>query len=509
MKYRFLILVLVLVFAVLGCGDDPDEFLQNDDDGISETGDETGELPDSVNADDESGNGGADEESGKPDSGEEEGKTDNDPGNGDTSDTGANDDGGDAAPDGDDSADTSDTDTNDTGSDTDTNDTAADTDTNDTGADTDTNDTDSDTDSGEEDLTIELPYGSTVDKKITLSTKINKIDVLLMVDRSGLMSAAHNNLKANVKTAIFDAIREKIADPAFGLVKLGVVENGDAYELAQYITKDPNDLKNAVDTISSATNGSETYHNLALWEAATGEANTETIVYANPKSAKNAIAAADCSGQEGSRGGACFRENAMPVFIMMTNEKFWEKSKLGSNWSTGSYKTNSIVNDSMNAINAKFIGVYVETNSSTNPAQDFERIAKATDSIKAADSYFNTSVSADSTDFSAKIAEQVNSLTENILLKVKADIKHVDNEYGVADTTKFVKSFYPSNPQTVKAGTPLILDTITFENKDYDNPDCEPHNFKVTVEVTGEGLVLDSREITVVVPGKDCDGGQQ
>lgn len=368
---------------------------------------------------------------------------------------------------------------------------------------------DTDTESGEEsdELTIELPYNApAVDKTITLNTKINKIDVLLMVDRSGLMATAHANLKANVKTAILDAIRAKIADTAFGLVKLGVVENGDAYELSQYITTDDNKIRNAVDTISSATNGSETYHNLALWEAATGEANTETIVYANPKSAKNEIAAADCSEQEGSIGGACFRENSMPVFVMMTNDKFLIQSKLGTNWSTGSYKTNSMVNDRMNAINAKFIGVYVETNSSTDPAQDFERIAKATDSIKAADSYFNTSVSADSADFSAKIAEQVNSLTENILLKVNAGFKHAGNEYGVKNTADFVKSFYPAAAQTLKTGTPASVD-ITFENKIHENTTCDPHKFHIAVEATGEGLVLDSRTITVVVPGKDCGEG--
>lgn len=483
MRIRFILLFIVIFLVFSSCGG-ADPVGENAGGNIKEnSANDSGSLPDAVDSEDEN------------DSENDADETD-DGGNADDADSadsqsGSNEDHGDSQSD-----DDADSDSNGNEEDGDSSDTADE--------DTDSGDDDTDSGSGEEpdDWTVELPYGSIVKKKIKLDTKIKKIDVLLMVDRSGLMETAHTNLKANMQTAIIDAIREKIADPAFGLVKLGVVENGDAYELSQYITTDENKIRNAVDAISSATNGSETYHNLALWEAATGEANTETIMYANPKSAKNEIAAADCSKQEGSIGGACFRENAIPLFVLMTNEKFWEKGKLGSSWTTGSYKTNSMVEDSMNAINAKFMGVYVETDNSTNPTADFDKIAQATNSTKAADSYFNITANSSDSDFSAKIAEQLNYLTENILLNVVADFEQAANSYGVDGS--FVASFYPAAAQTVKAGSQISVD-VTFKNDFHKNSSCEPHNFYITASAADGGVMLDSREITVVVPG-DCNG---
>jgi len=482
MRTRFILLLTVIFLVFSSCsGEDP---VGNFDENVSENSENSKDsLPDVTTSDDENENGAANDA--------------------DETDDGDTDDSADSLPENDeeqgDSQSDDDTDSDSNGNDEegDSSDTADE--------DTDSSDEDSDSDSGGEgsdDWTVELPYGSTVSKTIKLDTKIKKIDVLFMVDRSGLMKTAHENLKANVKTAIIDAVREKIADPAFGLVKLGVVENGDAYELSQYITTDDNKIRNAVDTISSATNGSETYHNLVLWEAATGEANTETIMYANPKSATNSIAAADCSGEEGSIGGACFRENAIPLFVLMTNDKFLTKSQLGSSWGEGEYKTDSKVNEAMTAKNARFMGVYVKTSSGSSPVSDFERIAKATNSIKEDKSYFNLTINNDDETFSAKIAEQIKYLVENIMLNVTVNFEQAENPYGVNGT--FVKSFYPTAAKPVTAGTQVSAD-ITFKNDFDNNNSCEPHNFRITASAADGGLMLDSREITVVVPG-NCNG---
>lgn len=472
MRTRFILLLTAIFLVFSSCGgEDP---VGNFDENVSEnSGNSKDSLPDATTSDDENENGAA-----------------NDAGETDDADT--------ADPADSQSDDDADSDSNGNGEDGDSSDTADE--------DTDSSDEDGDTDSGGEepdDSTVELPYGSTVKKTIKFDTKIKKIDVLFMIDRSGLMKTAHENLKANVKTAIIDAVREKIADPAFGLVKLGVVENGDAYELSQYITTDDNKIRNAVDSVSSAVNGSETYHNLALWEAATGEENTETIMYANPKSSEIHVPEAKCGGEEGSIGGACFRENAMPLFVLMTNDKFLKKSDLGSTWKTGEYKTDSMVNEAMTAINARFMGVYVKTSSGSSPVSDFERVAEVTNSIKSDKSYFNLTINNDDETLSAKIAERIEYLAENIVLNVTVNFEQAENPYGVDGA--FVKSFYPTAAQPVTAGTQISAD-ITFKN-DFDNNDsCEPHNFRITASAAGEGMLLDSHEITVVVPGKDCNG---
>ena len=539
MKKGFFILFLAILFVFSSCGgDDPveeeeinDNSQENsgisDDSGNQESSDTS--LPDPDASDEENSEKNDDGSNSKPDDDKtnDDGTDDNGQATGDD-DISTDSNGDTDEPQSDDDTDsgsgtTDDTDQTDGDTDDPDDDTDADADTADPDEDT---DVDTGADSGEEDpdnLTVTLPYdGVPVDKTITLNSKINKIDVLLMVDLSGMISAAHNNLKANVKTAIIDKILEKTPDSAFGVVTFGTIEQGNAYNLAQPITKYANDIKNAINGIKEVSSGSRTYHGLALWEAASGEADREYLILCENNAVCNAkyktinIDPVDCSGQLGNIGGACFRENAMPIFVMASAQNFnnflrkknngdsydeWRESVDGNAYTLE--KTAVKAAAKMNEINAKFIGVSYKT---SNPANGFKTVAKNTASQDTADSAngFNIFVEDGDENFSAKIAEQVNFLTENILLKVKAEMKHVDNEYGVTDTTKFVTSFYPTAVQTVKAGTQLILDTVTFENNFYENTTCEPHTFKVTVEATGEGLVLDTREITVIVPGKDC-----
>ena len=548
MKKGFFILFLAILFVFSSCGgDDPveeeeinDNSQENsgisDDSGNQESSDTS--LPDPDASDNENSEKNDDGSNSKPDDDKtnDDGTDDNGQATGD--DDGTTDSNGDTdEPQSDDDADSGNGTTDDTDqTDGDTDDPADDTD-----ADADTADPDEDTDvdtgadSGEEDpdnLTVTLPYGGApVDKTITLDTKINKIDVLLMVDLSPSMSAVHNNLQANnnlegeLKNLIVKNIRAKIPDSAFGFVKFGTVKN-NAYELVQPITTDENNFRNAINTlVTVATDSpSRTYHGLALWRAASGEEVRESILLCkdnyscSPSTQKPiVIDPVVCNEQnEGSIGGACFREKSMPVFVMASSQKFndflrpknsgdskdeWKETDAYGNHYVKGEKTAAEAAKKMKEINAKFIGVSYKT---TDPDNGFTTVAKGTVSQDTAATNFNISVEDGDSEFSSKIAEAVKNLTENIKMTVTASLKHVENSYGVADTTKFVKSFYPNTPQPVKAGTPLILNPITFENKDYDNPDCEPHTFKVTLEATGEGLILDTREITVIVPGKDC-----
>lgn len=527
MKLRFLIPVFALLFLLISCGDDP-VISETDTDDSAETQDESENVP----HDDENSESGNDSDGNTA--------TDSDK-TGDNTDTAhddadSTDDSGDSQTDKDadnaDSANDSDNNTTDNDDltvddDADTSEPANDTDEEedsdnptadeDSITDNDIEQNDADQDSGiepeedEYDFEVVLPFGGgSIDKTIDFGTEIKKIDVLLMVDLSGFITAAHDNLKANVKTALIDRIREKIPDSAFGLVTFGTIEQKNQYNLAQAITTDTNKVRNAVDTIEKVTSGSSTYHALALWEAATGEENHEQIAFSNSigdtdYSRSFTIPAVDCSGQEGNIGGACFRENAMPVFVMASAKAFLDLTKTYS-WTNGGnkMKTKPIAVEAMNSINAKFIGFSLEgTSSSTKPTSDFKYIAEQTSSQTLSNDIFNVIINADDSALSYQIAEAVKNLSDSIKLSVKAEFKHVDNSYGVGNTADFVKSIYPEAGKTVKAGDAASFD-ITFENKIHENNDCTPHNFYITVEAAGEGLVLDSLRIKVVVPGKEC-----
>ena len=348
-----------------------------------------------------------------------------------------------------------------------------------------------------------LPYGSDPQvKSLDFSTDIKKVDVLILVDLSGSMGEEHTNLKAGIKNTIIDGVRDKISDSAFGLVKFGTLED-DVYALSQAITTDANAVKAAVDTISSC-GGAEEYHTHALWQAASGAGTNEEICVDDTIFGcidgwyDVNIGAVNCSGKEGSVGGACFRDEALPIMIMASDEDFtdgdWDE------WDKGSRKRTSDAVSAMNAINAKFIGI-----DSGNASGDFNSVSDGTGSNDGAGNRFNYTINADGTGFSQKIVDAVVALTNNIQIDITTKAKHIDNVYGVTDTTQFITSITPDSFPDVKPGQNVTFE-VTFENDVIENDGYETMIFIANINVLGDGSFLDSRDVFIVVPGKDYTG---
>ncbi|HSW60646.1 MAG TPA: hypothetical protein VLJ60_07585, partial [bacterium] len=350
---------------------------------------------------------------------------------------------------------------------------------------------------------IILPYESDpVIKNLDFSTDIKKVDVLILVDLSGSMLDEHTNLKNGIKTTIIDGVRAEISDSAFGLVKFGTLED-KVYNLSQSMTTNADAVKTAVDSISSCS-GVEEYHTHALWQAASGAGTNEEICVSDSFLGcidgwyDVNVSAVNCSGKEGSIGGACFRDESLPILIMSSDESFTDGS--WDEWDKGSRKRISDVVAAMNTINAKFIGI--DSGSSTN---DFNSISDGTGSKDTLGNRFNYKINADGTGFSQKIVDAVVALTENIQIDITTKAKHIDNVYGVTDTTKFIKSTSPETFPDVKPGQTVTFD-VTFENTIYENETYESKVFSAVINVLGDGSFLDSREVFIVVPGKDYTG---
>ncbi|MBR4530873.1 hypothetical protein IKO70_00475 [bacterium] len=351
-----------------------------------------------------------------------------------------------------------------------------------------------------------LPYqGDPVVQHLKFSTDIQKVDVLIMVDLSGSMMEEHDNLKNGIKSTIIDGVRNEIPDSAFGLVKFGTLES-QTYSLAQPITTDADAVKSAVDGISDC-GGSEEYHNLALWAAASGEYKYEDIKMPGDILKCSSLIAGnesvtinppDCSAYPGNIGGACFRDESLPIFIMASDEDFADGDWCG--WDSGSRTTRDMAIAKMNAINAKFIGL-----DSGNSTSDFNYISDGTGSNDGAGTRFNFKVNADGTGFSNAIVDAVIALTNNIQIDITTKVKHVPNEFGIEDTTKFVKSISPETFQNVKPGQEVTFD-VTFENDFYKNESYESKVFTATISVLGDGAFLDMRDVVIVVPGRDYTG---
>jgi hypothetical protein len=277
-------------------------------------------------------------------------------------------------------------------------------------------------------------------------------------------------------------------------------------------------VKNAVDGISTSGGFAE-YHEFALYASVVGEAIDENVRYCSDDplfggddydNINMSQPAADCSGGIGTIGRACFRERALPILIMASDEYFDHDGDNGKHWTwnSGFEKRAAQVIPVMNDINAKFIGL-----DSGNAMNNFNEISVGTGSVDSSGNPFNYKISANGTGFSDQIVNAVKELTKGIKVDVTTDKTHVDNDYGVSDTTKFIQSISPDIFPDLQPGVEVTFD-VTFRNWDegagdciYKNESSETALFVATIDVLGDGALLDTRQVFIKVPGKDSSSG--
>ncbi len=383
----------------------------------------------------------------------------------------------------------------------------------------------------EDDFYVKLPFEAPNDeiRILKFKTNVEKADILLLVDLSGSMSGEINNLKLGINTEIIGGVSANITDVAFGLATFddwkGI--NGDeVYRLVQPVTTDNTIIEGAVNGLTRLSNCGWEPHHEALFQAASGIGYSGQFTFTRRESSVNAcdvtneyypsIPAADCSLEEGSIGGGCFRDDAMPIIIMMSDEGFTSYPSDVFTWTIPYHNTNDAI-DALNAINAKFIGVDSWDAAMTwtpAPEDDFKAISTATGSVDATtgDPFFYK-IASDGTGLSDQIADAVFELTSNIKLDVWTSKESVANP-ELVDTSLFIKALIPDSSDPVNAYFSKDTTTFYFVNpgakvnfeikfhNDFYEPDkAEATVFRAKINVLGDGALLDTREVLILVPG--------
>ena len=354
---------------------------------------------------------------------------------------------------------------------------------------------------------VVLPYNDTAHeiRQLDFSTDITKADILFLIDLSVSMDDEITNLKNGINNTLIDLIKNKIPDVGFGINTFEDYEDysDNGTRITQYITTNENTIKTAVNAVDTRDGGAEPHIN-ALYYSATGAPHGSVPYY-------------NCSGEEGSIGGACFREKALPIFIMMSDEAFVTM------FNDVTY-TEAI--NAMNNINAKFIGVDSWNSGSFGNAPDdnFKNVGKDTNSVDGLGSSFYYNIASNGTGLSDNIATGVEYLASNVPMDVTTTRESITNPQSV-DVTLFIKAVTPverlltgsttpiSCPtectadafQNVKPGTTVTFD-IDFYNDFYEPTTTETTVFRAKINVLGEGAALDDREVYIIVPGKEATG---
>lgn len=168
-------------------------------------------------------------------------------------------------------------------------------------------------------LCIEVPpNGQPLRANLTLPVELSVVDLFFLIDASGSMSDEIDNVRARLRNFVVPRVRDKIAGAAFGLGFIGEfpVEphggEGDPhpYELRVPITSDALRLEGALDGVPDWSNGDFPESQVeGLFQVATGDGLEPFIT-----------PSFGCTN--GGEGGACFRRDALPVVMLITDAPF-------------------------------------------------------------------------------------------------------------------------------------------------------------------------------------------
>lgn len=390
-----------------------------------------------------------------------------------------------------------------------------------------------------------LPYQDPLkNDALKFETTIKKVDVMISLDLSGSMSPARDNLKADINNVLIKGISTAVNDPGFGISSFAGIEDS-AFILNQPVTKDANAVMTAVNNLGGEGGGKIEAQYENLYQLASGAGlNAELLKFSTDFSSwvetfyehykDIVIPVKNCTGQIGSIGGGCFRNIALPVVIMITDEKLYDINsdlisdagitryhyKWGSDKPDKGHYANDVIT-AFNAVNAKFIGVIGEGVGDLlfDIEGQYKELADGTNSKGVGGEYFIFQTGYSGNGLSSEIVDAVKNLVANIQMDVNTSRESVANSYSI-DTTQFIVDIIPSysdpadsyqsKDQTTfyktKPGINIFFD-VTFKNDIFKPTTTENTLFRAKIQVLGEGALLDTRDVFIIVPGIKDDGG--
>ena len=380
------------------------------------------------------------------------------------------------------------------------------------------------------DFVFEVPYMEPpmpTSDDLAFSTELRKVDIYIMVDRSGSMTSEITSVRNNIQTVLDNLTCPSAGgsgDPAdciedlwAGIASIGYAGSpSTAYTHHLDVQPDPSIVGPALATSEPSGCCDETM-NLAVWGAATGMASSAAPTAGCTDSAlTTAFPAKDCSASPaamaglGGTGYPCFRDGALPVIMLATDEPPSV---------THNCPTIPETITAMNAISAKMIGI-LGSGTSSSVRTDLESLASGTGAVDTSGSPL-VFPGADSTAAMA-IENAVRTLANAVRVDISAVpvddpsdsvdavaafVDHLETlQLGTAECTDMLMEAdsdgdgFPDLYQQVLFGTPVCWRIFAKQN-DTVMPTTDPQVFTATIQVYGDGVtLLDERDVFFLVP---------
>jgi hypothetical protein len=379
-----------------------------------------------------------------------------------------------------------------------------------------------------EDFFVILPYTEPEQvRQLTFGTNLQVADVYFLMDSTGSMSSAINNVITSLSETIVPGLAETIPDVGMGVGALNDFPSGgygdcgtdcdSPYWHDQDILPvagpgDPNVavVQDALQTVLSRPRGvggdSPESYAVAIYLTATGEGLDTGGAVIPPKECPSS------PDEPRLRSGyPCFRPGALPIVVLVGDAPWHNGPAAYSPYSFWAPAYNEALS-TMLAIGARFIGVYVDHYMPEGQAHQ-EQMARDTGTVDA-DGNPLVSVSADGT-VSTDIVDMIGTLARFTPQDVTTTTENDPlNPYSV-DARGFITAItpltsMPAPPEgcvdwdattfhMVQPGTQVTFN-VTFYNSIFPPRDSATV-FRATIVVLGNSVArLDERLVIIIVP---------
>lgn len=369
-------------------------------------------------------------------------------------------------------------------------------------------------DAGRPPRCVEVPRaGGEVTVALTLPVSLAVADVFFLIDATGSMSDEIDNVRAGLRSVVVPGVRAAIPDPAFGLGFLGEFPERPygppdikPYELRSPITRDVVRIEGGLDRVPSWGNADDPEAQVeALYQVATGDGLLPWIP-----------ATSGCAG--GGSGGACFREDALPVVVLITDAPMHDGPDGADPYRlTPPPHAWPETREALRSRGILVIGLGATDAGERSPLPQLEAVSRETGAVDARGEPLVFDIGASGDRVGAGIVDAIERLAAGVPLDVDAVV--VDMPGDGVDALTVVRAIRPRSadpPGGVRAieadrfvgvtpGTrvvfELVLDAAGLP------PSAATRRFAARVLFRADGRSrLGSEDVVIVVPGTDSGG---
>ena len=371
---------------------------------------------------------------------------------------------------------------------------------------------------------IEVPIGAgEVTAELDIPASLAVIDLMFLIDSTGSMRDEIDAVRDRLRERVVPGVRAAIPDAAFGVALFGefpVSPHGGSgvqpYELRSPITTEVTRVEAALDETPTWGNRDDPEAAIeGLYQVATGGG------YGTTMTPGFIPASAGCP--RGGFGGACFRDDALPIIMLVTDAPMHNGppgvDPVDEYEFTPAPHTYAETIEAVNRLEILIVPLAASDPGRPGPASHLRRLARDTSSLDAAGDPLFFDIGSGGDQIGNEIVSAVQFIASEVPLDVDALAEDVPGDAvdagEVLRGVRAISADPPGNVERVEGetffgvvpGTRLTFGVIVDASDLAPSPERRVFPARIFFRASGRSR-LEVRELDIVVPGDDgigCD----